>query len=142
MTKDAMKKTRILFFLCLFSIVSNGNLLAQSTTTKGLTETQKLGITAGTAYACHADKRLQDFELIVSYILKNKSKTPQIAKKQVQEYAQAKFDAYRKQLYFPSLSCPEILEGFYNLPLLKSVVYKDGTIKLPDGKIIKPQKEK
>lgn len=136
-----MKKKKILFFLCMCGVVAP-SLWAQSTTTKGLTETQKLGITAGTAYACRADKRLQDFELIVSYILKNKSKTPQMATQQVQEYAQAKFDAYRKQLYFPTLSCRQILDSFYSLPLLKSVVYKNGTIKLPDGKIIKPQKEK
>lgn len=132
-----MKKTiGLLFFIGICCIIG------QATWAKALTETQKLGITAGTAYACGADSRLKDYELIVSYILKNKSKDAKMAQRQVEEYALAKFNAYHQQRALPNLSCDQILTSFYNLPLLKSVVYKNGTIKLPDGKIIKPYEKR
>lgn len=134
-----MEKTIGVLFL-IFVIACLG--ITQQVNAKTLTETQKLGITAGTAYACGADQRLKNYELIVSYILKNKSKDANMAQRQVKEYAQAKFDAYRMQRAIPNLSCSEVLYSFYNLPLLKSVVYKNGTIKLPDGKLIKPYEKR
>ena len=127
-----MKK--ILLFLCLFSLP----VLAAERTTNGLTEAQQLGITAGTALACNAGSRLDDFELIASRIIANKALTAEAEQKGYREFAESKLRAYNEQRNNPQESCGAVLDSFKHLPIFRSVVYADGGVKMYDGSYLKP----
>lgn len=127
-----MKK--ILLFLCLFSFP----VMASERTTNGLTEAQQLGITAGTALACNAGSRLDDFELIASRIIANKALTAEAEQKGYREFAESKLRAYNEQRNNPQESCGAVLDSFKHLPIFRSVVYADGGVKMYDGSYLKP----
>ena len=38
------------------------------------------------------------------------------------------------------MNCVEVLERFEEQDIFDSVVYRDGTIKLPNGKVLKPKR--
>lgn len=134
-----MKK--LSFLLATTLILTSTIADAQSRTSKGLTEVDKLAITAGAAQACLADSdKLKNYEVIVSRILAN----PTVSEKEETEvltaYAQKKLQVYQEQKKAPEMDCQEVLRRFDSLPIFESVVYKDGTIKLPDGRTIKPKR--
>ncbi len=105
--------------------------------TKSMTDAQQLGAMAGVALACNAGSRLDDFELISSYILGNSAKTEEDREKAFKEYASEKLRTYNLQRDHQPTPCPEVLQTFYHLPIFATIIYADGTVKLPDGKIIK-----
>lgn len=109
-------------------------------TLSGMNENEQLGMMAGLALACNAGGKLDDYELISSRIMANKAQTDLEEKKAFRQYAQAKFNTYKEQKDNPQTTCGEILDSFNHLSLFKSVVYADGTVKMPDGKILKPRK--
>lgn len=121
-------------------IVSAVPAWAQSRTTKGLTEAQQLGITAGAALACAAGPKLDDFELIASRIIANKAATAQEEKDGYREYATSKFETYQAQKKSPQAPCSEVLASFNRLPIFKSVVYADGSVKMFDGTKLLPKR--
>lgn len=127
-----MKK--IFLFLCLVSAFP-----AFSQTLKGMNDAQQLGAMAGLALACNAGNRLDDFELISSYIIANESETVAIRNRRFRQYAEEKLRTYNTQKATPKEECPSILQRFYNLPIFQSTIYADGTVKFPDGKILKPK---
>ena len=113
---------------------------AQDRTLNGIKENEQLGMMAGLALACNAGARLDDYELIAGRIISNEAQTDADEKKAIKEYAESKFNAYQEQKQTPQATCGEVLQSFERLPIFKSVVYVDGTVKLPDGKILKPRK--
>lgn len=129
---------KILSFIVL-SVLFSTSVWANSRTLNGINENEQLGMMAGLALACNAGGKLDDYELIASRILANSSQTDLEEKKAVRQYAQAKFKAYKEQKETPQAGCSEILESFEHLPIFKSVVYADGTLKMPDGKVLKPR---
>lgn len=135
------KNIGLLFCLTVFLIGQEVSADASTRTARGISETEQLGITAGVALACHADEeQLKNYEMIASRIIVNPVSTEKEEREVLRLYAQAKLKAYEEQIKFPEIACREVLNRFYNQPIFKSVVYRDGTIKLPDGKIIKPQR--
>lgn len=131
-----MKK--ILYMILISGVIAT-NAFAASRTLNGINETEQLGMTAGLALACNAGGKLDDYELIASRIIANTAQTDLEQKKAERQYAEAKFRAYKEHKATPQAGCGEILESFSNLPIFKSVVYADGTIKTPDGKVLKPR---
>ena len=134
-----MKKLSLLLATTL--ILTSTLTQAQSRTSKGLSDAEKLAITAGAAQACLVDSdKLKNYEVIVSRILAN----PTVSEKEETEvltaYAQKKLQVYQEQKKAPEMDCLEVLRRFDNLPIFKSVVYKDGTIQLPDGRKIQPKR--
>lgn len=114
---------------------------AQSDTTlNGVGDASQLGMMAGLALACDGGAKLDDYELIAARILSNQAPTKADEKKAAKEFAEAKFTAFQKQKQAPEATCGEVLESFNHLPIFKSVVYADGSVKLPDGKFLKPRK--
>lgn len=114
---------------------------AQSDTTlNGVGDASQLGMMAGLALACDAGAKLDDYELIAARILSNQAQTKANEKKSAKEFAEAKFNAFQKQKQAPEATCGEILESFNHLSIFKSVVYADGTVKLPNGQFLKPRK--
>ncbi len=130
-----MKKALIFLLLTLMPVICQ----AQSRTGNGLTDAEKLAILAGAAQACQANQdKLINYEVIVSRILVNPTTSEQEETAVLTAYARKKFQVFNEQKAAPEMDCAEVLRRFDNLEIFKSVVYQDGTVKLPDGKIIKP----
>ncbi len=126
-------------FVMILSVIFTTDVLASSRTLNGINENEQLGMMAGLALACNAGGRLDDYELIASRIMANTAQTDLDQKKAERQYAEAKFKAYKEHKETPQTSCGEILESFAHLPIFKSIVYADGTVKTPDGKVLKPR---
>ena len=129
---------QVIFFCSLMMLVCG--VQAASRTANGLTEAEQLGITGGTALACNAGAQMDDFELIASRIIANKALTKEEEEEGYRQYATSKFNAYNEQKNNPQLGCGTVLESFRNLPIFKSVVYADGSVKMYDGSYLKPKR--
>lgn len=125
---------RKVFFGLLFLSIST---LCRAQTLNGMNDAQQLGSMAGLALACNAGQRLDDFQLIASYILANTYPLPEKRSKAFQQFAEEKLRTYNLQKQRPIEDCPTILNRFYNLPIFEVTIYKDGSVKFPDGKILK-----
>jgi len=130
-----MKKL-FLILLCLFSIPA----FASDRTTRGMTIPTQLGITSGTALACNAGSKLDDFELIASRIIANSAATEEAEQAGYREFAEAKLRAYNEQRNDPKESCSAVLDSFRHLPIFRSIVYADGSVRMYDGSFLKPQR--
>ena len=98
-------------------------------------ESQQLGITAGMATSCGADReKIRDFELIAGRIIANKTPSFKAEQNELFVYATQKLNAQNK-----TYDCKDILKRFNALPIFKSKVYLDGTVILPDGTTLKPR---
>ena len=117
------------------------SVFAGSRTLNGINENEQLGMMAGLALACNAGAKLDDYELIASRLLANTAQTNAEQKQAERQYAEAKFKAYKEHKASPRASCGEILESFSALPIFRSVVYADGSVKTPDGKLLKTRPE-
>ncbi|MGN1090959.1 MAG: hypothetical protein ACI4RJ_00500 [Alphaproteobacteria bacterium] len=126
-----MKK---LFF---YLFIASTALSAKAQTLTGMNDAQQLGSMAGLALACNAGSRLDDFQLIASYILANTHPTEEKRNKAFSQFAAEKLRTYNLQKQHPIEDCPTILNRFYNLPIFEVTIYKDGSVKFPDGKILK-----
>ncbi len=112
---------------------------ADSRTAKGVSVVEQLGITAGVALACKVDtEQLKNYEMIASRIIANPIKTEKEEKQALHKYAQAKLKAFTEQKQKSVMHCKDVLKRFEKQDIFKSVVYRDGTIKMPDGRVIKP----
>lgn len=130
-----------IFFVLFFGLVLPLASFGQSRTIKNMTDAEQLGSMAGVALACNAGNKLDDFELIASYLIGGQAATDAERKEAFKAYASEKLRTYNIQKKETPASCEEVLEHFYALPIFGATVYKDGTIKMPDGKIIKPKTE-
>ena len=124
----------LIFVLCLCGLYNT----AAAQNIQKMSDAEQLGMMAGFASACGATNKLDDFELISSRLIANAATTEQAEKQQIRVYMQAKFEAIQRQKNEAPLSCSEILESFNKLPLFNSIVYRDGSVKLPDGTWSKP----
>lgn len=132
-----MKKMSISLIVCLlFSFQAAAQ---NDRTLQGITENQQLGMMAGLALACDAGGKLDDYELIASRIIANQAQTDADERKAVREYAEYKFSTFKEQKENPQASCGEVLDTFSHLPIFKSTVYADGSVKMPDGRLLKPR---
>ena len=125
----------VAFLLCLGMSVP----VCHAQTERVYTEAEQMGTMAGLAYACGAKQKLKDFELIAAHILADKSATSDEAEKKLREFNTMKYRYMKKQKDAPRMSCKEILEHFDNMPIFQSTVYADGTVKMFDGTVLKPQ---
>ena len=104
-------------------------------------EAALLGTMAGLAETCGENaKRISDFELISARLIANKADSDDEEIKGYQRYAKEKVAASRKQKNNPQITCKEVLYRFENMPIFKSVVYSDGSLKLSDGTFLKAKR--
>lgn len=96
-------------------------------------EADQLGTMAGLASACGAGEKLDNYELIAARLIANKSDSEEQEKEGYRRYAAEKFRAMQEHKKSPKMTCGEILNRFQKMPLFKSVVYKDGSLKFYDG---------
>ena len=107
-----MKK--IILFLCVLSLIPS--ICKAQLGTKSMTDAQQLGAMAGVALACNAGSRLDDFELIASYIMGNSAATEEARTTAFKEYAAEKLRTYNLQRDQKPTPCPEALQHFYTKP--------------------------
>ena len=98
-----------------------------------LDEAAQLGTMAGLADACGEKKKIEVFELISARLIANKSNSEEQEMEGYRRYAAEKLRASREHKKSPKLTCGEILNRFHKMPLFKSIVYKDGSLKFYDG---------
>ena len=120
-----MKK--MIFFALLWALPVFGAQLSV------LDEAAQLGTIAGLASACGAKEKLENYELIAARLIANKSASVETEKAGYRRYAEEKMRAMQEHKRSPQLTCGEILNRFQKMPLFKSVVYKDGSLKFYDG---------
>lgn len=130
---------RIIFVL-FFYILLCGTAKAQ--TLNGMNDAQQLGSMAGLALACNAGSRLDDFQLIASYIIANENPTKEKRDKAFKSFAAEKLRTYNMQKDTPLEDCPTVLKHFYNLDIFNCTIYASGDVKFPDGKILKAPSKK
>ena len=61
-------------------------------------------------------------------------------KEALNTYAKAKLKAFKEQKQRNLIPCADVLKRFENQEIFKAVVYRDGTVKMPNGKVIKPER--
>ncbi len=136
-----MKKNKLISLCVLISFFVSSPLYATSRTLKGVSETEQLGISAGVALACKVDmEQLKNYEMIASRIIVNPLKSENAEKEALRLYGQAKLKAYTEQKKQKLMNCPEVLKRFEEQDIFDSIVYRDGTVKLSNGTIIKPKR--
>ena len=105
-----------------------------------LEDVRNLGYVSGEGLACGAE-RYPSYELIARAYLVSKARSDQEQTDGMYEYNKAKATAYMEKRGDGYWGCEEVNRRFNNQKIFKSTLYKNGTIKLPDGKILKPRKE-
>jgi len=102
-------------------------------------EVQAFGYLAGQGLACRASK-YDTFELIARTFLISKAASDSMQAEGMRAFNDAKAEAFLSKIKDNMSGCAQIAESFDNQKIFKSVIYGDGTLKMPDGKIIKPRK--
>lgn len=135
-------KKNVFFLFCIgFVLMNSVSAFANSRTAKGISITEQLGISSGAALACGVDReQLKNYEMIASRIIANPIKTEKDEEKALEQYAKAKLKAFQEQKQKSLMNCDEVLSRFEKQEIFKSVVYRDGTIKMPNGKVVKPER--
>lgn len=124
------------YIFLLIGLSLSGAVFARSSTLQNMTEAQQLGTWAGLALACNAGNKLDEFEFIASRIIGNQAATAEERTTSFKEYATEKLRTYNLQRKTPTESCEQVLAHFDDLPIFRSTVEQDGSVRLPDGKVI------
>ena len=136
-----MKKNKSMLFCAVMVLLFNLVAHADVRTAKGVPETEQLGLSAGVALACGVDRdQLKNYEMIASRLIVNPLKTDVAEKEALNAYAKAKLKAFKEQKQRNLIPCADVLKRFENQEIFKAVVYRDGTVKMPNGKVIKPER--
>ncbi len=102
-------------------------------------EVRALGAIAGQGLACGASK-YDTFELLARAILLTKSPSDKLQNDAIYAYSEEKANVYMSKEMDGFFECAQINKRFDNQDIFKAVLYADGTIKMPDGKILTPRK--
>ncbi|MBO4644728.1 MAG: hypothetical protein J5716_09010 [Alphaproteobacteria bacterium] len=124
-----MRKIIIIFILSFFPL----NAFAAEAN-----DTENMGRLAGAVLACRAHKTLYQFEEIISRYFSNTSPNEEVEKALIRDYAQAKADAFSIYRYRKN-DCTQTIREFSQMPIFKSELYSDGSLRLPDGKFLYPR---
>ena len=101
-------------------------------------EVESLGFVSGQGLACQASK-YDTYELLARAILVSKARSDAMQEEGMRAYNSAKAEAFISKIKDNFANCGEIADSFDQQKIFKMVLYGDGTIKMPDGKIIKPR---
>ena len=127
-----MKTLKILMVLAIFYTYN------ASAQTSYIEDVKNFGYASGEGLACGAS-RYPTYELIARAYLVSAASSDKEQATGMYEYNSAKARAYMNKHRDGFLGCEEINTRFNNQKIFNSKLYKNGTLKLPDGKIIKPR---
>ena len=103
-----------------------------------LDEVRALGAVSGQGLACGASK-YDDFELLARAIMLSKAPSDKLRNDAIYAYNEEKANAYFSKQMDGFYECQMINRRFDRQDIFKAVLYEDGTIKMPDGKVITPR---
>ena len=101
-------------------------------------EVQSLGYVSGQGLACEASK-YDTFEMLARAIMVSKAKSDAMQEEGMRAYNEAKAEAFISKMKDNMADCSSIAAAFDNQKIFKAVLYGDGTIKMPDGKMVTPR---
>ncbi len=131
-----MKKTFLAVFALSIICVSNAWAQRQMTYVE---EVQALGFVAGQGLACGATKQ-DTFEMLARAIIITKATSDSNQANGMYAFNAAKADAYFSKQMDGFFDCATINRRFDRQDIFKIVLYADGSLKMPDGKVIEPRK--
>ena len=102
-------------------------------------DVRSFGYVSGEGIACGA-RKYPAYETIARAYLVSAAKSDDEQAKGMYEYNEAKAKSYLRKRHDGLWNCAEVNERFNNQKIFKSKLYKNGTLKMSDGKIIKPRK--
>lgn len=132
-TRKRKMKKNVLFMLL--------TLLAGTAHAEGVSyieEMQSLGAVSGQGLACEA-KKYDTFELLARAIMISKASSDAEQEKGMQAYNEYKANAFISKMKDGFADCKNIANAFDKQGIFKATLYGNGTIKMPDGTIIKPR---
>ena len=100
-------------------------------------EVKALGAVSGQGMAC-GSSRYTTFEMLARAIMLTKAPDLETMNEAMYAYNQAKANAYMSKQMDGFYECPLIVRRFDNQDIFNITLYADGSLKMPDGKIIKP----
>ncbi len=127
-----MKKI-LSFLICIFCATSSHAQMPY------IEEVRALGAISGQGLACGSSK-YDTFELLARAILLTKSPSDKLQNDAIYAYSEEKANAYISKEMDGFYECAAINRRFDNQEIFKAVLYADGTIKMPDGKVLTPRK--
>ena len=126
------------FFLCLWSCIFLTS-TAASAQMPYMEEVKALGIISGQGLACGSSK-YKTYEMLARAILITKAPNAKLMDKAIYVYNEEKANAYMSKQLDGNYECPLIVRRFDNQDIFNITLYEDGTLEMPDGKIIKPRR--
>ncbi len=105
-----------------------------------LQDIKNLGYVSGEGLACGAS-RYPSYEFIARAYMITSARSDKEQADGMYEYNSAKATAYLNKKRSGNYDCPEVNSRFNNQKIFQTVVYKNGTLKMPDGKVIKPRRD-
>ncbi len=128
-----MKKILFYAFLLVLPVLN-----ANAAEPTYIEEVRSLGYVSGQGLACKASK-YDTFELLARAILISKAQSDDMQEQGMRAFNEAKAEAFISKIKDNMADCYQISQAFDNQQIFKAVLYGDGTIKMPDGKIVKPR---
>ncbi len=100
-------------------------------------EVKVLGAISGQGMAC-GSSRYTTFEMLARAIMLTKAPDLETMNKAMYAYNREKANAYMAKQMDGFYECPLIVRRFDNQEIFNITLYADGSLKMPDGKVIKP----
>ena len=104
-----------------------------------LADVKNLGYVSGTGIACNAE-RYKSYEFIARAYLVSAARSDEEQEKGMYEYNTAKAEAFLYKLKDGLWDCAETNQRFNQQKIFQTKIYKNGKLKMPDGKIIRPRR--
>jgi len=101
-------------------------------------EVRALGAVAGQGLACGSAK-YDTFELLARAIVLTKSPNDELMDKGLKIFTEEKADVFVSKQLDNFADCASIVSRFDAQDIFKITLYGDGTLKMPDGKILTPR---
>ena len=101
-------------------------------------EARALGVVAGQGLACGSAK-YDNFELLARAIILTKSPNDVLQTKALKVFTDEKANVFIAKQLDNFADCADIVKKFDAQDIFKATLYGDGTIKMPDGKILTPR---
>lgn len=103
-----------------------------------LEDVKNLGYISGEGIACGAP-RYKSYELVARAYLVSSARTDTEQAEGMYAYNAAKAQAFIKKRKAGLSDCAEVRESFERQPIFQTKLYKNGKMKMPDGKVIVPR---
>ncbi|MFV0626801.1 MAG: hypothetical protein ACK5N8_05590 [Alphaproteobacteria bacterium] len=126
------------FLLLSFLTVFAGSEAQAQTAVSYMDEVKALGAVAGQGLACGSSK-YDTFEMLARAIMITKAASNSVQEKAMYTYNEEKANAYMSKQFDGFYGCDDINSRFNSQEIFQATLYRDGTIKMPDGKIFTPR---